>query len=186
MREPSRTRQSGSPDHTKNRELLTLIMRLAAFVATLIPLAAMALPWVTLDGTGKSVNGVGAIALLVPPIGEYLYAVSPLQAALLTVGPILVALLAIITSYNYRRRKSIYWAPPAMLAVAAAIAYGAVDLVTSTESGLMIVIAVSAVLTLHQIAIRMQVALRRKMKMPVVYRALAVATGMGHYRWSER
>jgi len=146
----------------------------------------MALPWVTLDGTGESVSGVGAIALLVPPMSKYLYTVSPLQAALLIVGPILVTWLAIVISYNYRRRKSIYWAPPAMLVVAVAIPYGATDLVAATEPGLAIVMAVSVILMLHQIAIRVQVVLRRKMKMPVVYRALAVATGMGHYRWSER
>lgn len=181
MRETSRTRL-----HGRDRELVTLVMRLAAFVATLIPLAAMALPWVILDGTGEAVSGVGAIALLVPPMSEYLYAVSPLQAALLTVGPILVTLLAIITSYNYRRRRSIYWAPPAMLAVVLAIAYGATDLVTGIESGLVVVMVVSALLTLHQIAIRIQVVLRRKTKMPGVYRTLAVLTGMGHYRWSER
>ena len=186
MRERSRTRQQGSRDQTRNRELITLTMRLAAFIATLIPLAAMVLPWVMLEGTGEAVSGVGAIALLVPPMGEYLYAVSPLQAALLTVGPILVALLAIITSYNYRRRRSIYWAPPAMLAVAVALAYGTGDLVTATELGLAIVMAVSAFLTLHQIAIRVQVVLRRKMKMPAIYRVLAVISGMGDYRWSER
>ena len=168
MRERSRTRQQGSRDQTRNRELITLTMRLAAFMATLIPLAAMVLPWVMLDGTGEVVSGVGAIALLVPPMSEYLYAVSPLQAALLTVGPVLVALLAIITSYNYRRRRSIYWAPPAMLVVAVAIAYGAGDLVTAAELGLAIVMAVSAFLTLHQIAIRVQVVLRRKMKMPAI------------------
>ena len=185
MRERSRTRQSGSRDQTRGRELITLVMRLAAFVATLIPLAALALPWVTLDGTEKAVSGVGAVALLVPPMSEYLYTVSPLQAALLTVGPMLVALLAIITGYNYRRRKSIYWAPPAMLIVAGAITFGTTDLVIATEPGLAIVMAVSALLTLHQAAIRVQVILRRKMKMPAVYRTLAVATGMGHYRWSE-
>ena len=186
MRERSRTRQSGSRDQTMNRELITLIMRLVAFVFTLVPLAALALPWVVLDGTREAVSGVGAIALLVPPMSEYLYAVSPLQATLLTLGPMLVALLAVITGYNYRRRRSIYWAPPAMLIVSVAIAYGASDLVTSAEPGLVIVMVVSALLTLHQVAIRVQVVLRRRMKMPVVYRALAVATGMGHYRWSER
>ena len=186
MRERSRTRQSGSRDQTKNREMVTLIMRLVAFIATLIPLAAMALPWVTLDGTGKAVSGFGAIALLMPPMREYLFVVSPLQAALLTVGPIVVTLLAIITSYNYRRRRSIYWAPPAMLVVSVAIAYGATDLITAAEPGLVIVMAVSALLTLHQIAIRAQVILRRKMKMPQLYRGLAVITGMGHYRWSEQ
>ena len=186
MRERSRTMQSGNRDQTRNRELITLIMRITAFVATLIPLAAMALPWVVLDGTGEAVTGVGAIALLVPPTSEYLYAVSPLQASALMVGPILVALLAIIISYNYRRRKSVHWAPPLMLIVAGAIAYGAGDLVTAIEPGLVLVMAVSALLTLHQAAIRLQVALRRKMKLPEVYRALAVVTGMGHYRWSER
>ena len=185
MRERSRTRQPGNRDQTRDRELLTLIMRLTAFVATLIPLATLVLPWVVLDGTGEAVSGVGAIALMVPPTSEYLYAVSPLQAGILTVGPILVALLAIITSYNYRRRRSIYWAPPAILIVAGAIGYGTGDLITAIEPGLVAVIAVSALLTLHQIAIRVQVALRRKMKMPAVYRALAVVTGMGHYRWSE-
>ena len=140
MRETSRTRVQG-----RNRELITLIMRLAAFVATLVPLAAMALPWVALDGAEDTVSGVGAIALLVPPMREYIFAVSPLQGAILILGPILIALLAIITSYNYRRRRSIYWAPPAMLAVALAIAYGATDLVTGTELGLMIVMVIVVV-----------------------------------------
>ena len=186
MREGSRTRQSGSRDQPRSRELITLIMRLAAFVATLIPLAALALPWVTLDGTEETVSGVGAVALLVPPMSEYLYTVSPLQATLLTVGPILVALLAIITGYNYRRRRSIYWVPPAMLMVTGAIAFGTADLITAAGPGLVIVMSVSVLLILHQAAIRVQVVLRRKTKMPAVYRALAVATGMGHYRWSER
>ena len=186
MKERSRTRQSGDQDQTKNRELITLIMRLLAFAATLIPLAVMALPWVMLDSTGEAVSGVGAVALLVPPMSGYLYAVSPVQAGILTVGPILLTLLTIITSYNYGRRRSIYWAPPAMLILSAGIVYGATDLVTGTEPGLVIVMAVSALLTLHQVAIRVQVILRRKSKMPEIYRALAVITGMGHYRWSER
>lgn len=186
MREASRTRQSGNQAQTKNRELITLIMRLVAFAATLIPLVVMALPWVTLDGTREAVSGVGAVALLLPPMSEYLYAVSPVQAAILTVGPIMVSLLAIITSYNYWRRRSIYWAPPAMLIVSAAIAYGATDLITTAEPGLVIVMAISVLLILHQIAIRVQVNLRRKAKMPQLYRGLAVITGMGHYRWSER
>ena len=172
-------------NQTKNRELVTLIMPLTAFVVTLIPLVAMTLPWVTLDGVGKAVSGVGAIALLVPPMSEYLYAVSPFQAAILTLGPILVALLAIIISHNYKQRKAIFWAPLAMLAVAMAIAYGATDLVTASEQGLTIVMAISALLTLHQVAIRIQVVLQRKLKMSAVYRALAVATGAGHYRWRE-
>lgn len=186
MRETSRTRQPGGSDQTRNRELATLLMRLAAFVATLITLGALALPWVTLDGAGTIISGIDAIVLLVSPMREYLYTVSPLQAAILTIGPALVGLLAVVTSYNYQRRRSIYWAPPATLAVAASIAYGATDLVDGIELGLMVVMAVSILLTLHQVAIRVQVALRRRMKMPKVYRTLAIVTGMGHYRWTER
>ena len=73
-----------------------------------------------------------------------------------------------------------------MLIVSAAIAYGATDLITTAEPGLVVVMAISVLLTLHQIAIRVQVILRRKAKMPQLYRGLAVITGMGHYRWSER
>ena len=186
MRETSRTRQLGDRDQTRNRELATLVMRLLAFVATLITLGALALPWVALDGVGTQVSGIDSIALLASPMRDYLYTVSPLQAAILTIGPILVGWLAIIISYNYQRRRSIYWAPLAMLAVAAAIAYGATDLVSDMEIGLIVVMAISILLTLHQVAIRVQVALRRNMKLPKVYRTLAVVTGMGHYRWTER
>ena len=108
----------------------------------------MALPWATLDGTDTVVSGVGAIALLVPPTSEYLFAVSPIQAAIVTAGPMLAAALAIITSYNYWQRKSIFWAPPAMLAVMLAIAYGAVDLITAIEPGLVTMMAVSALAVL--------------------------------------
>ena len=186
MRERRRTRPQGSHDQTRNGELTTFVIRIAAFASTLVPLAALALPWVALDGTEETVSGVGAIALLLSPMREYLYAISSLQASIVTMGPIMVGLLAIIISYNYQRRRSVFWAPPVMLAVAALVAFGATDLVAGTEAGLALVMAVAALLTLHQIAIRVQVFLRRKMKMPQVYRALAVVTGMGYYRWSER
>ena len=137
----------GSRDQTRTRELFTLMVRLTAFVATLIPLVAMMQPWVTLDGIDAPVSGIGAVALLLPSMREYLYAVSPVQAAVVTLGPIPVALLAILISNNYRRRKSVFWAPPAMLVVALGIAFGATDLVTGTEQGLTIVIVVSMVLT---------------------------------------
>ena len=177
--------QHGSWDRTKTRELATLIVRLTAFAATLIPLVAMMQPWVTLDGVEGPVSGLGAIALLVTPMRDYLYAVSPLQAGVVTLGPILVAVLTVIISDHYRRRKSVFWAPPVMLAVAVGIAYGAADLVTGTEQGLTIVMVVAVLLTLHQAAIRVQVVLQRTLKMPAVYRALAVATGTGRYRWRE-
>ncbi|MXZ92674.1 MAG: hypothetical protein F4W95_04430 [Chloroflexi bacterium] len=137
-------------------------------MATLVPLIAMALPWVTLDGGEQALTGIGVVVLLLPPMNEYLFTVSPLQAAILTLGPVLIVLLAIVTSYNYQRRQSIYWAPPVMLIAALAIVYGTADLVAAIEPGLITVVAFAALLSLHQVAIRIQVVLRRKTKMPRV------------------
>ena len=176
----------GSSKHRKKIEILTFAVRLAAFVVTLIPLAALILPWVTLDGTGEVHTGAESIALLATPVAVYMFSVSPLQAGIVSVGPILVVLLAVVISYNYHRRRSIAWGPPAMLAIAVAIFYGAGDLVTAKHYGLVAVMLVSTLLTLHQIAIRVQVVLRRRQKLPIVYRASAIATGTGSYRWSER
>ncbi len=172
----------GSPKQNKARELATMVVRLMAFAATLLPLVAMMQPWFTLDGIDEPLSGIDAIALLVPPMREYLYTVSPLQAAAVTLGPIGVALLAVIIGDKYRQLKKVPWAPPVMLSVALAIAYGTPDLVTGTERGLMIVIAISALLTLHQVAIRVWRGLR-KSKRPAVYRVLGVVTGAGHTPW---
>ncbi len=172
-------------DHTPSRESATFAVRLIFFALTLVPLAALLMPWVTLDGTGRTHTGISTIALLASPIRAYLYEVAPLQAATLTLGPALIGLLAVVISYSYQRRKSIFWAPPVMLAIAIYIPYGTADLVGAKHGGLVTVMAVAVLLVLHQILIRTQVALRRKRKFASVYRALALATGSGHYRWIE-
>ena len=174
--------------HNRGRrpEAATFAFRLAAFAVTLVPFPALVAPWVTLDGIGGAHSGVDAIALLATPASAYLYDVSRLQAGIVTVGPVLILLLAVITSYNYHRRRSVLWAPPAMFAVAMAISLGAGTFVTSTHYGLVLVALTSALLSLHQVAIRVYVALQKRRKLPAVHRALGVATGAGPYRWSER
>ncbi len=169
----------------KSKEITTLTIRLIAFAVTLIPLAALAIPWVTLDGAGDTYSGIAVIAVPASPMSAYLYEVSALQAVILMLGPVLIALLAIVTSYYYHRRKSIPWGPPVMLAITLVIAYGTTDLVSEIQGGLVVVLAVAALLTLHQAAIRILVVMRRKRKLPAVYRTLAIATGIGPYRWSE-
>ena len=185
MRENSRTRQRGHMNQTKNREIATFVVRLAFFALTIVPLAAFLMPWATLDGTGETHTGISIVALLVSPINTYLYEVNLLQAATLTIGSVLIGLLAMVISYSYHWRKSIYWGPPAMLAIAIAVAHGTPDMVNATHVGLVTVMAVAVLLILHQTTIRIQVALRRKQKLPTVYRSLAIATGIGHYRWTE-
>ena len=169
----------------KRQQAVTFIIRLLAFAAALVPLLALLLPWVMMDGTRDILSGVGLVALLASPMREYLYQVNPLQAALLTIGPALIAILAIITSHSYYRRNSIFWAPLMTLAIAMAIVYVAVDLVSAIYEGLVAVIAISALLILHQALIRVQVTLRRKRKLRKVADILAVATGSGRYRWSD-
>ena len=174
-----------NPRITKSQQAVTLIVRLFAFIVTLVSLLALLLPWIMLDGTREILSGVGAIALLASPMREYLYQVDPVQAAILTIGPVLIALLAIITSNYYYRRKSIFWAPLAMLATAMAIIYIVNDLVNAIYEGLIIIIAVSILLILHQTMIRVQVAMRHKRKLPKISNFLSVATGIGYYRWPE-
>ncbi len=170
---------------SKNQQIATLVVRLSAFAVTLVPLLALLLPWVMLDGNRDILSGVGLVALLASPMREYLYQVDLLQAAILTIGPILVALLVIITSHSYYRRKSIFWAPLMMLAIAMAIAFIAGDLINTIYEGLVLVIAVAILLILHQVAIRFQVFLSNKRRLRRVSNILAIATGIGYYRWSE-
>ena len=185
MANSSQKKQSGTVDPTKARELITFATRLAYFVITLVPLGALVMPWVTLDGTEESLTGVETVAVLTAPIGSYLYEVSTLQTATLTIGTALIALMAMLTAYYYHKRKSIYWAPCAMLVLVAAIYFGTGELVEATHAGPSVVITISILLIIHQALIRVQVALRRKEKLPKVYRTLAVVAGSGYYRWRE-
>ena len=185
MEEGGRVARRGGNDRRKEREVVTLAIRLTVFAVSLVPFLAIVAPWIALDGTNEVYSGVDCMALLVTPIAAYMYGVSPFQAGVVSVGPILILLLAIITSYRYHHRKSILWAPPVMLAVAMTISLGAGDFVAVTHYGLTLVMLVSALLTLHQITIRIYVALQKRRKLPTVHRALGVATGAGRYRWSE-
>ena len=177
----------GETDHTKSREIATLTVRLIFFGLTLAPLGAFLLPWITLDGTWDTHTGISTIALFASPLRTYLFEVSLAQAAILATGPVLIVLLATFTSYRYHRRKSICWAwaPLTMLAAAIAVSYATADLVHATHSGLVVVMVVAVLLTLHQAAIRAQVSLRRRARMPSIYHGLAIATGNGYYRWNE-
>ena len=185
MENRSQTMQSGNADRTRTSEITTFAVRLAFLALTLVPLGALLLPWITLDGTGETHTGIATVALLASPVSAYLYEVNPMQAAALTIGTALIALLAMLTAYNYHRRKSIYWAPLAMLAIAGAVAYGTGELANATHAGLSMVLATAVLLILHQTLIRVQVAMRRKGKLPKVYRLLAIASGIGYYRWRD-
>ena len=159
---------------------ITVAVRLVAFGVTMVPFGALFLPWVTLDGSGEVRSGVTSISLLVSPIRDYLFEVDPVQAAIVTMGPVAVALLTIITGSRYYSRRSAPWTPLLMLATSLAITYLTADLVRMTHEGLSVITAVAVLIILHQAAIRLQVAIRRRSPYSKTTEVLAIATGIAY------
>ena len=162
------------------QESITTAIRLLAFGVTLVPLGALFLPWITLDGTDEVYSGVTSIALLASPIRDYLFGFDPIQASLITIGPAVMTLLTIIISQHYYGRKSIPWVPPIMLAIVVGITYFATDLTSAIHMGLDLVAIAAVLLILHQVAIRIQVAIRRRSPYSRATGILAIATGIAY------
>ena len=158
-------------------ETVSTGVRLLAFVVCMVPFAALFLPWVTLDGTVETHTGVTSIALLASPLRDYLFGANPVQALIVTVGPAVIVFLTIITGSRYCRRRSVYWVPPLMLVMALAIVYLTEDLVDVTHEGLDTVGVIAILLTLHQLAIRIYVAMRRSRPFAQSTRVLGTAIG---------
>ena len=163
-------------------EATTTAIRLVAFGVALVPFGALFLPWITLNGSGETHTAVTSISLLVSPINDYLFEFDPVQAAIVTLGPTAIILLAIITGHHYYRRRSTPWTPPLMLAIVLATAYLTAGLTKATHEGLGATAAAAVLLILHQTAIRIQVALRRRRPFSKAAGILAIATGMAYRR----
>ena len=164
------------------QEAITTAIRLVAFGVTMIPFGAMLLPWITLDGSEETHTGVTSISLLVSPIRDYLFEVDPIQAAIVTIGPVTIILLTIITGSRYYSRRSTPWTPPLMLATAFAITYLTADLIAATHEGLTAIAIASVLLILHQVAIRIQVAIWHRRPYSKAAGVLAIATGIAYRR----
>ena len=162
----------------RSRDVITTVVRTVTFIVTMIPLAALFIPWATLDGSVGTRSGVGCIALLASPVREYLMAVDLVQAAVVTLGPALILLLSVVTGSYYYRLRSIFWAPAGMLAIALATIYLTANLVSFTHLGPYIVAIAAVVILLHQAGIRLQLVTRRNSKLSWLSRPLATATGM--------
>ena len=172
------------------RELATFTMRLVAFAATLVIMGAFFLPWARLDGMSDASSGAELVALVVSPTVSYLFAVSTLQAVVLVGCPVLLILSATMVMAKYARRKTAPFATCLVFATSVSVIYGAPDLTASNEVGayvgLSLIVALSAVLLIHQALIKLRGTLLHRRKLPTVYQVLSVLTGSGHYRWSER
>ena len=172
------------------REFATFAMRLLTFAAALAIMGAFFLPWTRLDGMSQASSGAEIVALVVSPTVNYLFAVSTLQAAVLVGCPALLIVSAAIVMAKYARRKTAPFATCLVFASSVSVIYGAPDLTASTESGayvgLSLIVALSAVLLIHQALIKLRENLYHRRRLPAVYQALSVLTGSGYYRWSER
>lgn len=172
------------------REGATFAIRLLGFVVTLVVIGAFFLPWLKLDGATKIYSGAELTALVVSPMRDYIYAVAPIQTAVLIGCPAAIVLFATIVAAQYARRRTALFATAAVLACAIAIIYGTRDLVVGSElndyRGLLLIVVLTVALLTQQLLIKLRTQLRQKRKLPALYRALSVATGSGHYRWSER
>ena len=172
------------------RELATFIMRLVAFAATLAIMGAFFLPWARLDGMSEASSGAELVALVASPTIDYLFAVSTLQASVLVGGPALLIVSASVVMAKYARRKTAPFATCLVFASSVSVIYGAPDLTASNEVGayvgLSLIVALSAILLVHQALIKLGGNLLRRRRLTTVYRAISVLTGSGPYRWSER
>lgn len=172
------------------RESATFAIRLLGFAVTLVVIGAFFLPWLKLDGATKIYSGAELAALVVSPMRDYIYAVAPIQTAVLIGCPAAMMLFAAIVATRYARRRTALFATAAVLACAIAIIYGTRDLVVGSESnaywGLWLIVVLTAALLAQQALIKLRTKLRQKQKLRVLHQALSVATGSGHYRWSER
>ena len=162
----------------RSRDVIITAIRIVTFGVTLLPLAALFTPWVTLDGSVGTRSGVNCIALLTSPVREYLLAVDLVQAAVVTLGPALILLLSVVTGSYYYRLRSVFWAPVGMLAIALATIYLTANLVSFTHLGPYIVVIAAVLILLHQAGIRLQLATRRSSKLSWLSGPLATATGM--------
>ena len=166
-----------------------MIMRSVAFAATLVLIGAFFLPWLRLDGAIDGRSGAELMTLVISPTVNYLFEVSYVESGVLIGCPTLIILSSIIVMAKYGRRKTAPLATSAILASSIAIIYGTPDLTANDDPrvhmGLLVVVVLSGVLLFHQALIKLRTKLYRWRRLPIVYRALSILTGSGHYRWSE-
>ena len=173
-----------------NREIATLAARIFFFWLALVILVGFWFPWVQIDGLGEPSNGIQLMVLAVTPTLDYLLSASPLMAGCLIGGPLGILLFGLYVAVKYVQRRTGIFATIAGLIVAVGIPQVGSGLlvqgVAGYGSGLQLIIAAGWLLLVHQCLIKVSTALRNRRKLPGLYRTLAVVTGSGYYRWSER
>ena len=172
------------------REYITLGVRVMTFALALGVLGAFWLPWVLIDGIRDASSGTDLLAVVASPsLLKYLYSASPLSAGFLIGCPIGIMVFGIVVAAKYVQRRTAIFATLAVLVFSVALPYGASGLLANGDPsfrfGLAWIMASAAVLVVQQALIKVSTKLRTRRKLPSMYRALAIATGSGFYRWRE-
>ena len=172
------------------REAVTLGVRMLFFVLSLGILGGFWLPWVQIDGLPRSSTGIQLMGLVGTPSWDYLLAVSPVSAGSLIAGPAGIVVFGLLVVSKYVRRRTAIVPTMAVLAIAVGLPHVASSLLAHSEAGyeigLQLILATACLLLAQQFLIKLTTKLRTMRKAGRLYRSLAVATGSGHYRWSER
>lgn len=170
------------------QEILTFVVRLVGFAVSVAIIVAFFLPWLRIDGIAESRSGVALPVLVTSPVVEYLFGVAPVQTVVLIASPVVMLVFAFRVSLSYAKRKTAVASTAIVIALAFSVVYGTQGLVASRDSiqaGLVVVIALSIVLLVHQLLIKLRGRLLKAQKFPAIYRGLGIATGAGRYRWRD-
>ena len=172
------------------REIATLSARVLFFLLALVILGGFWLPWVQIDGLREPSTGIQLMVLAVTPTRDYLLSASPIMAGCLIGGPLGILLLGVWVAVRYVQRRTALLPTITVLVVAVGIPQLASGLllqgVPGYGIGLQLIILAGWLLLAHQSLIKVSTILRNRRKLPALYRTLAVFTGSGYYRWSER
>ena len=160
---------------------VNMVMRTLSFIATLVLIGSVALPWLRLDGFDEPSLGLELIAMSVSPMGKYFFSVSPIQTGILVAGPALVLGLAFRVALKYAQRRRAMFTTAAILAASLVMTYGLTGVVAQPSCGpylgLSLVMILSAVLLVHQALIKFATVLLRRNQWRPVYRTLRIVTG---------
>lgn len=172
------------------RETVTLGVRVMFFVLALGILAGFWLPWMRIDGFREDSTGIQLMVLVATPSWGYLMMVAPVSAVCLIGGPVGILAFGLRVVVQYVRRRTAIISTTAVLVIAGGLPHVVSGFLPHGEAhyqwGLQLIIAIACLLLAQQLLIRFTAKLRTMRKAHVLYRTLAVATGSGRYRWSDR
>lgn len=164
---------------------LTTGIRVLFFVMVLLLIGTFFLPWLRLGGLGRDDSGITLMALMASQWASYFFGVEPIQTGILIVAPVAMMVFTILMLSKYAQGRAAPFATLMVLISVLTLAFGTRSLVDSGQVPLVghqLAIALSVLLTLHQLAMLVQARLFKMRRFPKAYRVLSIATGRRQWR----